>query len=63
MRDDDNIRYLMLLNKTLKSELEREAAELQLPLAAYIRVILMNRKKFMVGVVNNESNTNNEVQE
>ena len=58
---ENNIRYLMILNKKLKKELDDEAAELQLPLAAYIRVILMNRKKFAIGVVDNEPNKNNEI--
>lgn len=57
----DNIRYLILLNKDLKRDLENEATELQLSLAAYIRLILMNRGKIMMGVAN--SDTNNEVQE
>lgn len=60
MKENNNyIRYIMILNKKLKNELEEEANELQLPLAAYIRVILMNRKKFTIGVVDNESNKDN----
>lgn len=57
----DNIRYLILLNKDLKHDLETEATELQLSLAAYVRLILMNRGKIMMGVADND--TNNEIQE
>ena len=57
----NNMKYLILLNKDLKNDLENEASELQLSLAAYIRLILMNRGKIMMGVSGND--TNNEVQE
>lgn len=55
---DDSVRYLIMLNKKLKRELEEEAAELQLPLAAYIRIILMSRNNVKIGVCH-ESNKDN----
>lgn len=58
---DDNVRYLIMLNNKLKSELEREAAEMQLSLAAYIRLILMNRGKVTIGVANSEHDKDNEI--
>lgn len=45
MKDEKNLYVHVLVSKELKQELIKEAEKRQLPLASYIRQIILDRKK------------------